>query len=186
MLQGAEEGPASPSRAYQGNHQLESMTGSRISFDRALGLATIGALLLGSVLFALPAAAADEMVTGYETGYQYRQGLATGAGAALMSANNSASPQNATVLGATTEPTIVAQNASFTPGINESIVDPVPNTEPTPALASEATTAFSASQLFAPAMLAIVIALLALLGLAIWAVTGPVEDSARTRRYRYQ
>lgn len=162
------------------------MTGSRISFDRALGLTTIGSLMLGSLLFALPAAAADEMVTGYETGYQYRQGLATGAGAALMSADNGTTAQNGAVLGASTEPTIVAQNAPFTPGINESVVNPVPNTEPTPAPAPEATSAFSASQLFAPAMLAIVIALLALLGLAIWAVTGPVDETVRTRRYRYQ
>lgn len=61
----------------------------------AVGAAGFG---MAAMLFAAPAFAADQdgVVTGYETGYTYHQGLATGAGGNLMAAQSGSQAAPAT------------------------------------------------------------------------------------------
>jgi hypothetical protein len=75
--------------------------------------ATLGTLIAGAALFALPAAAD---VTGYQTGYNYTQGLANGDGSMLMATDMSQGSALVTASGDTSNTsTAVTSDTSAVP-----------------------------------------------------------------------
>ncbi len=137
-------------------------------------LGALGAVFAASLLLALPASA---MVTGFDTGYQYRQGLATGAGGQLMSeAGTQPSP-----VAVTSDGSALIPNSGVSAPVDGSVTTPVvePSAAPAPAPATEASVSFM--DVLTPSFVAGALFLLALVGIGIWALTRRSRDDEEYR-----
>gem|GEM_PF-7021479 len=154
-----------------------------------IAAAAIAGAAAGSLALVAPAFAADTMVTGYQTGYTYHEGLANGSGAALMAQQDQATQSSGIT---TTDTTAAPADVSVAPVNSQTTELPAtPQVAIVPAAQTQTTVAPAASPSLAAQLAAvpvttwaaIALILLALI-LAILMLATPSETVTRTRTTR--
>jgi hypothetical protein len=164
---------------------------TRVMLKTSLAAGAATAIMASTLLFALPAAA---MVTGYDTGYTYRQGLAIGAGAQLeRQAGLGSGPATSQINTSAVSPSGSGVSAAPTSNAVAPAVQTAPETAVAPAVNPAQNTAVAPAAQTATAGLStpvkvalwavIILAVLALIGGGIAALNRTDREERATRPY---